>query len=39
MNHEVLERHSRRSAIVSWTAEKPVGPERLRQLLQTAEIH
>jgi len=32
---EVVENHSRRTALVPWVTEEPVGPERLQQLFQT----
>lgn len=34
--NEVCDRHSKRTAIVSWVPEEPVGPENLRQLFEPA---
>ena len=36
---EVVEKHSKRTAMVPWMTEEPTGPERLQQLFQTAIIH
>jgi arsenite-transporting ATPase len=36
---EVADRLSKRTAIVPWVAEEPVGPEKLRQLFQTAVLN
>jgi arsenite-transporting ATPase len=36
---EVSGKFSKRTAIVPWVAEEPVGPEKLRQLFQTANRH
>lgn len=36
---EVAGKCSKRTAIVPWVAEEPVGPEKLRQLLQTANLN
>jgi len=33
---EVVEQQSKRTALVPWVTEEPVGPERLQQLFQTA---
>ena len=33
---EVVEKHSKRTALVPWVTEEPTGPERLQQLFQTA---
>ena len=33
---EVVEKHSKRIALVPWVTEEPTGPERLQQLFQTA---
>ncbi len=35
---EVVEKHSRRTALVPWVTEEPVGPERLQQLFQPATV-
>lgn len=35
---EVVEKHSKRTALVPWVTEEPVGPERLQQLFQTATV-
>jgi arsenite-transporting ATPase len=35
---EVVEKHSRRTALVPWVTEEPIGPERLQQLFQTATV-
>jgi arsenite-transporting ATPase len=35
---EVVERHSKRTALVPWVTEEPVGPEGLRQLFETATV-
>jgi arsenite-transporting ATPase len=34
---EVVEKHSKRTAIVPWVTEEPTGPERLQQLFQTSK--
>jgi arsenite/tail-anchored protein-transporting ATPase len=34
---EVIEKHSRRTALVPWVTEEPAGPERLQQLFPTAK--
>ena len=36
---EVVEKHSKHTAIVPWVTEEPAGPERLQQLFQTAKNH
>jgi arsenite-transporting ATPase len=36
---EVVEKFSRRTALVPWVAEEPVGPEKLRQLLAVNQIN
>lgn len=36
---EVVEKHSKRTALVPWVTEEPAGPERLQQLFQTATVH
>ena len=36
---EVVEKHSKRTALVPWVTEEPAGPERLQQLFQTATLH
>ena len=33
---EVVEKHSKRTALVPWVTEEPTGPQRLQQLFQTA---
>jgi arsenite/tail-anchored protein-transporting ATPase len=35
---EVVENHSKRTALVPWVTEEPTGPERLQQLFQTATV-
>ena len=35
-NREVVEQHSKRTALVPWVTEEPAGPERLQQFFQTA---
>jgi arsenite-transporting ATPase len=37
--HEVVEKLSKRTAIVPWVTEEPTGPEPLQQLFQTAKKH
>jgi arsenite-transporting ATPase len=32
---EVVEQHSKRTALVPWVAEEPVGPDRLQQFFKT----
>jgi arsenite-transporting ATPase len=36
---EVSGKFSKRTAIVPWVAEEPVGPEKLRQLFQTTNLN
>jgi arsenite-transporting ATPase len=36
---EVIGKFSKRTAIVPWVAEEPVGPEKLRQLFQTTNLN
>ena len=36
---EVVEKLSKRTALVPWVAEEPVGPEKLRQLFQTTNLN
>ncbi len=36
---EVVEQHSKRTALVPWVTEEPSGPERLQQLFQSATLH
>jgi arsenite-transporting ATPase len=35
---EVSGKFSKRTAIVPWVAEEPVGPEKLRQLFEASQI-
>ncbi len=35
---EVCGQHSTRTALVSWVADEPVGPEKLRQLFQPVTV-
>jgi len=36
---EVSDKFSKRTAIVPWVTEEPVGPEKLRQLFQTTNLN
>jgi arsenite-transporting ATPase len=36
---EVVEKHSKRTALVPWVTEEPAGPERLQQLFKTPTKH
>jgi len=36
---EVVEQHSKRTALVAWVTNEPTGPERLQQLFQIAPVH
>jgi hypothetical protein len=36
---EIVEKFSKRTALLPWVMEEPVGPERLQQLFQTKNLN